>query len=70
MAALYRFDQNIGPMPDDFRWLSLRMPWSKDDAPPPEKARLRARLTSVYGGNMDIAYPLEFAPKRLPKTDN
>ena len=67
---IYRFDQNIGPMPDEHRMESLRLPWSKGDAPPPEKARLRARLTSVYGGNMDIAYPLEFEPKRLSKTDN
>jgi hypothetical protein len=66
-SIVYRFDQNIGPMPDDYRGLSLRLPWSKGNSPPPEKARLRARLTSVYGGNMDIAYPLEFAPTHLEK---
>jgi hypothetical protein len=70
-ATIYRFDQNIGPMPAEHRTDSLRLPWSKgNDSPPPEKARLRARLTSVYGGNMDIAYPLEFEPKRLAKTEN
>jgi hypothetical protein len=69
-SVIYRFDQNIGPMPDDYRGLSLRLPWSKQDAPPPDKARLRARLTSIYGGNMDIAYPLEFSPARLEHVES
>jgi hypothetical protein len=68
-STIYRFDQNIGPMPDDYRGLSLRFPWSKDSTSPPEKARLRARLTSVYGGNMDIAYPLEFSPTKLEQVE-
>ena len=66
--SIYRFDQNIGPMPAEHRLETIRLPWSKADAPPPEKARLRARLTSVYGGNMDIAYPLEFEPAKLAHT--
>lgn len=64
-SVIYRFDQNIGPMPEEHHSVSLRLPWSAAEAAPPDKARLRARLTSVYGGNMDIAYPLEFAPARL-----
>jgi hypothetical protein len=63
--AIYRFDQNIGPMPEESRSVSLRLPWSKGGQTPPDKAILRARLTSVYAGNMDLEYPLNFSPTRL-----
>ena len=66
-SIVYRFDQNIGPMPEEHRVENLRLPWSKNGGAPPEKARLKARLTSVYGGNMDIAYPVEFEPRKLEK---
>lgn len=67
--TIYRFDQNIGPMPAEHRVENLRLPWSQEGGPPPDKARLRARLTSVYGGNMDIAYPLEFEPRKLEQAE-
>jgi hypothetical protein len=65
--VVQRFDQNIGPMPEETRNVKLRVAWSKEGSPPPEQLRLRTRLTSVYGGNMDIPYPLEFAPRKLKR---
>lgn len=64
-GPVYRFDQSIGPMPEESRSVTLRMPWSKAGQPPPEKAVLRARLTSVFAGNMDLEYPIEFSPAKL-----
>jgi hypothetical protein len=52
-------------MPDETRNVALRVAWSKQGAAPPERMRLRARLTSIYGGNMDVNYPLEFEPRKL-----
>jgi hypothetical protein len=64
---LQRFDQSIGAMPQETRSVTVRVAWSAPGAAPPERARLRARLTSAYGGNMDVPYPVEFAPRELPK---
>jgi hypothetical protein len=66
-AELVRFDQSIGAMPQETRSVTVRTRWSAPGADPPERARLRVRLTSSYGGNMDIPYPLEFSPRELPK---
>lgn len=66
-AELVRFDQSIGAMPQETRSVTVRTSWSAPGATPPERARLRVRLTSAYGGNMDIPYPLEFSPRELPK---
>lgn len=68
--VVQRFDQNIGGMPEETRNVKLRVAWSKDDAPPPKRLRLRTRLTSVYGGSMDVPYPLEFEPQQLPKVSS
>jgi hypothetical protein len=65
--VIQRFDQNIGPMPQETRNVKLRVAWGRNGGPPPEKMRLKARLTSVYGGNMDVPYPIEFSPRELPR---
>lgn len=64
---IQRFDQHIGPMPEETRNVKLRAAWSKQGGMPPERMRLRTRLTSVYGGNMDVDYPLVFEPQNLEK---
>ena len=74
--VIQRFDEKIGPMPEETRSVSIRVDWSKDEAAPPARMRLKTRLTSTLGGNLDAPYPLEFEPRKLeaaaakPATDS
>ncbi len=65
--AIGRTSHDIGPMPDNTRTVSLRMPWSTTPgAGPPKQARLRVRLFTTAGRLFDEAYPLDFLPAELP----
>ena len=63
--VIQRFDEKIGPMPKETRSVSIRVDWSKEGAAPPARMRLKTRLTSALGGNLDTPYPLEFEPRKL-----
>jgi hypothetical protein len=65
--TIQKLDQAIGPMPDNERTVSIRLPWSTArDAAPPKQARLRVRLYTTAGRLFDEAYPVEFRPDELP----
>jgi hypothetical protein len=65
--AIQRSDHAIGPMPDNTRTVSLRVPWSATPgAAPPKQARLRVRLASTAGRLFDEPYPVELKLADLP----
>jgi hypothetical protein len=67
---IQRRDSDIGPIADNERTVTLRIPWSAaKDQPPPARAQFRARLEPTAGGTFDEAFPIEFKPADLDPVD-
>lgn len=67
---IQRLDKDIGPIADNERTVTLRIPWSAaKDQPPPEQAQLRVRLGPTEGGTFDEAFPVNFKPAELEPVD-
>src|SRR5262249_30639346 len=63
--TVQKVTREIGTMADFTRPVSIRIPWSEPDQPPPRRARLRARLEPAAGGTFDEPFALEFESARL-----
>ena len=67
---IQRLDKDIGPIADNERTVTLRIPWSAaKDQPPPARAQFRVRLTQTGGGTFDEAFPVDFKPAELEPVD-
>jgi hypothetical protein len=67
---IQRLDKDIGPIADNERTVTLRIPWSASkDAPPPTQAAFRVRLGPTVGGVFDEAFPVTFKPADLEPVD-
>ncbi len=65
-----RLDKDIGPIAENERTVTVRIPWSAEkDQPPPARAQFRVRLTQTGGGTFDEAFPVDFKPADLEPVD-
>lgn len=67
---IQRLDKDIGPIADNERTVTLRIPWSAaKDQPPPARVQFRVRLAQTGGGTFDEAFPVDFKPAELEPVD-
>jgi hypothetical protein len=67
---IQKLDKDIGPIADNERTVTVRIPWSASkDEPSPAQAALRVRLGPTVGGVFDEAFPVNFKPAELEPVD-